>query len=66
MGGGRGVCAEDPFSENKSFKETTEVVDSESVAKRDNPHFTKENLCLYLKLRNRADILGNEHGVRIK
>lgn len=49
--GGRGAGrAEDPFSENKSFKETTEVVDPESVAQRDNPHFTEENSCLQLSL----------------
>lgn len=53
----------DPSSESKSFQETTEVVDLESVAQRDNPHFTEVNSYLqhlYFKLRNRADILGND------
>lgn len=64
-----GVGVGDPSSESKSFKETTEVVDSESVAQRDNPHFTEANSCLqrlYFKLRNRADILGNDYGARIR
>lgn len=66
---GVGVGVGDPSSESKSFKETTEVVDSESMAQRDNPHFTEANSYLqrlYFKLRNKADILGNDYGARIR